>query len=117
LVAELSALAAVAGGGDLPTRVTVTNDRAPMTTPREAPIVEAACAVVEETLGEPAAVVAQHAFTDASKFVPLGVDQLILGPGRPEEAHCPNEGIAVSQYLTGIAVFERLARRHLGAAR
>jgi succinyl-diaminopimelate desuccinylase len=94
-------------------RVSVLNDRSPVTTSPDAPIVSAACAAVASVLGQEPHVRGQDAFTDASAFAALDVPQIILGPGRPEEAHCPNEGIEIADFLTGIAVFERLVRTNL----
>src|SRR5262249_30996245 len=95
-------------------RIQVLNDRPAVTTPLDAPIVRAAQVAVEGVLGHEPPVRGQDAFTDASVFARLGVPQIILGPGRPEEAHCPDEGIEVTDFLRGIEVFERLARTHLG---
>jgi succinyl-diaminopimelate desuccinylase len=95
-------------------RITVINDRPAVTTPIDAAIVRAARTAVEAVVGGEAMVRGQEGYTDASAFVELGVPQVILGPGEPEEAHCPDEGIDLRSFSTGIAVFDRLVREHLG---
>jgi len=96
--------------------VTVLNDRPPVETDAGDPLVAAAQAAVKSVLGRDIKIGGITAYTDASVFVDRRIPQIILGPGNMAEAHRPNEGASVSQFLEGIEVLAVLAREYLGEA-
>lgn len=77
----------------------------PMETPEDAPIIRAA----EELTGHGAEAVAFS--TEAPFFSTLGMDVVVLGPGDIEQAHQPNEFLALSRIEPTMQVLHQLIHR------
>ncbi len=75
---------------------------APMETPNEAAIVRA----VEEMTGHQSGAVAYA--TEGPFYVDLGLDALIFGPGSIDQAHQPNEYLALDQIGPGVCWLRQL---------
>jgi succinyl-diaminopimelate desuccinylase len=90
-------------------------ERGPVASDPQAPIVEAALAILKAQ-GRPQTPKATPGFaTDASVFQPAsGAPFLIFGPGIPQLAHQPNEYVEVDTYLKSIELFCELAVQYLG---
>ena len=77
----------------------------PMDTPREAPIVQAA----EALTGHPAEAVAFA--TEAPYLAQLGMDVVVLGPGEIEQAHQPDESIAIDHLQPTVELLRAFIHR------
>lgn len=94
--------------------VRVINDRAPVQTPSDAPLVTAARASVGAVLQREPAVRGAPYYTDASVLTPpTGVPTIILGPGDERLAHQPNERVPAADVLAAARCYVALARRLL----
>ncbi|MEO1553488.1 MAG: acetylornithine deacetylase [Pseudomonadota bacterium] len=49
--------------------------------------------------------------TEAGQFHQAGMEAVICGPGSIDQAHTPNEFIAVNQLREGVAIFDKLVQR------
>lgn len=94
--------------------VHVLNDRAPVQTPADAPLVAAARESVAAVLQREPEVRGAAYYTDASVLTPpTGVPTIILGPGDDRLAHQPNERVAAAEVLAAARCYTALARRLL----
>ncbi len=78
---------------------------APMETPEDSPIV----AAVEQLTGYPASGV--NFGTEGPFYRQMGMDTVILGPGNIDQAHQPDEYLALSQMEPTLELLESLIRR------
>ncbi|UCG71517.1 MAG: acetylornithine deacetylase [Chromatiales bacterium] len=77
----------------------------PMTTPAVAPIVKA----TEALTGAPAGAVAYG--TEAPYLTQLGMDVVVLGPGAIDQAHQPDEYLALDGIEPGVEILRALIRQ------
>jgi succinyl-diaminopimelate desuccinylase len=93
-----------------------TASRAAVATPAQDRIVQMVLQLCEEKLGRRQKPLPTPGFaTDASALCsdPV-IPFVIIGPGREERAHKPDEYVEISDYLRGIELYAELARRYLG---
>lgn len=94
--------------------IEIINDRAPVETDVEAPVVRAAIQVAQEVLRrdlEPGGV---NYYTDASVFAPAtGIPTIICGPGDPTLAHRPDEFIELEKLALATEFYAALALKML----
>jgi succinyl-diaminopimelate desuccinylase len=100
----------------LEARIRKTGSRAAAATDPDEHIVQLGIAVCEEQLGIRQEALPTPGFaTDASVLCsdpPLPF--LIIGPGREELAHKPDEYVEIDDYMKAIALYAALAERYLG---
>jgi acetylornithine deacetylase len=65
---------------------------------------------VRDLTGDNALRVASYA-TEAGQFQRAGLPAVICGPGSIEQAHQPNEWLAVSELERGLVIFDRLLKK------
>ncbi len=97
-------------------KVRPTGSRAAVATPAQDPIVQLVLQLCEEKLGGRRKPLPTPGFaTDASALCsdPV-IPFVIIGPGKEELAHTPDEYVDISDYMTGIELYAELARRFLG---
>jgi succinyl-diaminopimelate desuccinylase len=94
--------------------VKVTNDRAPVETSPEEPVVQNIAQVVAEVTGERPIPRGASYYTDGAALVPvLKTPMIICGPGDPRLAHQPNEHVEVSNLVQAARIFALAAVRLL----
>jgi len=108
----LEDLRALASAADV--SVEVLNDRPPVETPQDHPLVVAAVESGRDLFGERPVVRGAAYYTDASVFAPEGIPFVIVGPGPEEMAHQPDEYVSVASVLGAIDYYAHLAIRFLG---
>ncbi len=92
----------------------VTNDRAPVETSPEEPVVQSIAEVVAEVTGERPVPRGASYYTDGAALVPaLKTPMIICGPGDPRLAHQPNEYVEVSNLVQAAKIFTLAAVRLL----
>jgi succinyl-diaminopimelate desuccinylase len=91
---------------DFKASVKVTNDRAPVETFPEEPVVQNMAQVVAEVIGERPIPRGASYYTDGAVLVPaLKAPMIICGPGDPRLAHQPNEHVEVSNLVRAAKIF------------
>lgn len=86
--------------------VKVTNNRPPVETSPEEPVVQKFADVLAEVTGERPTPKGVYYYTDAVAFVPaLKAPMIICGPGDPKLAHQPNEYVEVSKLIEAAKIF------------
>lgn len=91
----------------------VLNDRPPVSTSTEIPLMALARQVYRDISGRQAVFRAANYYTDASVLsVPHQIPTLIYGPGDDRVAHQPDEFIQVEAYLASIHFYYHLAKRY-----
>jgi succinyl-diaminopimelate desuccinylase len=96
--------------------VAIINQRSPVATDAALPLVVAAQAAAENTLGHRPSPVGQSYFTDASVLVPAtGVPTLIIGPGEAGQAHQADEWVSLEKVIQAARIYTRLAQDWLAA--
>lgn len=86
--------------------VEVINDRVPIATSPEEPIVQRFCDVVAEIIGERPMPKGVHYCTDAAVLVPrLKAPLIICGPGDAKLTHQPNEYVEVAKLVEAARIF------------
>jgi len=99
---------------DFKASVKVTNNRAPVETSPEEPVVQSIVDVVAEVIGERPVPGGVSYYTDGAALVPvLKIPMIICGPGDPRLAHQPDEHVEVSSLLQAARVFALVAVRLL----
>ena len=94
--------------------VEVINDRVPIATSPEEPIVQRFCDVVAEIIGKRPVPKGVHYCTDAAVLVPtLKAPMIICGPGDAKLAHQPNEYVEVAKLVEAARIFTLAAVRLL----
>lgn len=98
-----------------PIHMEVLNDRPPVVTDPEAPVVQAALRLTSRLIGAQTVPTGAPYFTDASIYQPaLRLPVLIWGPGVPHMAHQPDEWVELSAYLDAIRFYSDLVVEYLG---
>jgi succinyl-diaminopimelate desuccinylase len=91
----------------------ILNDRPPVSTPTEAPLMALAQQVYQDIFGRQPIVRAPSFYTDASVLsISRQIPTVIYGPGDDRLAHQPDEFIRVDAYLTSIHFYYHLAKRY-----
>lgn len=99
---------------DFKASVKVTNNRAPVETSPEEPVVQSIVEVVSEVTGERPVLRGASYYTDGAALVPaLRIPMIICGPGDPALAHQPNEHVQVSNLVQAARIFALAAIRLL----
>jgi succinyl-diaminopimelate desuccinylase len=99
---------------DFKASVKVTNDRAPVETSPQEPVVQSFADVVAEVTGERPVPKGVRYYTDAVAFVPvLKAPMIICGPGDAKLAHQPNEHVEVSKLIQAAKIFTLAAAKLL----
>lgn len=92
----------------------VTNDRIPVETSPEEPVVQAFLDIVSEVTGERPVPKGVRYYTDAVAFVPvLKTPMIICGPGDAKLAHQPNEHVEISKLVQSVKIFTLAAAKFL----
>ncbi|MBI3966831.1 MAG: M20 family metallopeptidase, partial [Chloroflexi bacterium] len=94
--------------------IEVVNDRAPVVTTADAPLIQAAARVASEVLGAVAPGAVQFGsaayYTDLSVLVPPSrLPALICGPGEPDQAHVRDEWVAIDKVVVAARFYADLA--------
>jgi succinyl-diaminopimelate desuccinylase len=99
---------------DFKALVKVTNDRAPVETSPDEPVVQSFADVVAEVAGERPIPKGVRYYTDAVAFVPvLRAPMIICGPGDAKLAHQPNEYVEVSKLVQAARIYTLAAAKLL----
>ncbi|MGZ6202733.1 MAG: M20 family metallopeptidase, partial [Thermodesulfobacteriota bacterium] len=99
---------------DFKASVRVINDRAPVETSPEEPVVRIVADVIGELTGKRPAPGGASYYTDGAVLVPaLKAPMIICGPGDPGLAHQPNEHVEISSLVQAVRVFTLAAIRLL----
>jgi succinyl-diaminopimelate desuccinylase len=94
--------------------VSVINDRIPIETSPEEPVVQSFADVVAEVTGERPVPKGVRYYTDAVAFVPvLRTPMIICGPGDARLAHQPDEHVEVSKLIEAAKIYTLAALRLL----
>ena len=100
---------------DLRVEVAVENDKSPLETEAEEPLVAAMVESVAAVRGSKPSVGGVAYGTDAAVLGPaFDIPMVICGPGAPGMAHQPDEWVATDQLVEAAAIYADLARRLLG---
>ena len=109
LIADLSRRMA-----DFKASAKVANDRAPVETSPNDPIVQNFYDVVAEVAGERPVPKGVRYYTDAVAFVPvLRIPMIICGPGDAKLAHQPNEHVEISKLVQAAKIYTLAAAKLL----
>ncbi|MGZ3596044.1 MAG: M20 family metallopeptidase [Syntrophales bacterium] len=99
---------------DFKASVRVINDRAPVETSPEEPVVRIVADVIGELTGKRPAPGGASYYTDGAVLVPaLKTPMIICGPGDPGLAHQPNEHVEISSLVQAVRIFTLAAIRLL----
>jgi succinyl-diaminopimelate desuccinylase len=99
---------------DFKASVKVTNDRAPVETSPDVPVVQSFYDIVAEVAGERPVPKGVRYYTDAVAFVPvLKAPMIICGPGEAKLAHQPNEHVEISKLLQAAQIYALAAAKLL----
>lgn len=82
----------------------------PFETAEEAPIVQAAQAAREETLGRAETAGAPFG-TDAGKYAATGIPAVVMGPGSIDQAHAAVEWVDCAQVEAAVPIYKAIAMR------
>lgn len=100
---------------DFRASVRIVNDRIPIETSPQEPVVRSFAQVVEEVTGEKPVAKGVRYYTDAVAFVPeLKVPMIICGPGDARLAHQPDEYVEISKLIEAANIYTLAAARMLG---
>jgi succinyl-diaminopimelate desuccinylase len=99
---------------DFKASVSVTNDRLPLETSPNEPVVQSFMDVVAKVIGERSVPKGVRYYTDAVAFVPvLKAPMIICGPGDARLAHQPDEHVEVSKLIEAAKIYTLAAVRLL----
>jgi succinyl-diaminopimelate desuccinylase len=99
---------------DFKASVRVTNDRAPVETSSDEPVVQNFFDLVAEVAGERPVPKGVRYYTDAVAFVPaLKAPMIICGPGDAKLAHQPNEHVEISKLVQAAQIYTLAAAKLL----
>jgi len=91
---------------DFKASVRVTNDRIPIESSPDDPVVKGFLDIVAEVVGERPVPRGVRYYTDAVAFVPvLKTPMIICGPGNAQLAHQPNEYVEISKLIHSVRIF------------
>lgn len=99
---------------DFKASVKVINERVPLETSTDKPVVRKFSDVLFEINGRRPIPKGVNYYTDASIFVPaLNVPMIICGPGEEKLAHKPNEYIKISKLIEAVKIYTLFAKKLL----
>ncbi len=99
---------------DFKASVRVTNDRIPIESSPDEPVVQGFFDIVSEVTGERPVPKGVRYYTDAVAFVPvLKTPMIICGPGDATLAHQPNEYVEISKLMQSVKIFTLAGARFL----
>jgi len=99
---------------DFQASVKVVNDRPPVETSPNEPVVRKFADVVARVTGERPVPKGVHYYTDAVAFVPqLKIPMIICGPGDARLAHQPNEHVEITKLVQATGIFALAAAKLL----
>jgi succinyl-diaminopimelate desuccinylase len=99
---------------DFKASVKVTNDRAPVETSPDEPVVQSFYDIVAEVAGERPVPKGVRYYTDAVAFVPvLKAPMIICGPGEAKLAHQSDEHVEVSKLVEAAQIYALVAAKLL----
>jgi succinyl-diaminopimelate desuccinylase len=99
---------------DFKASVKVTNDRPPVETSPDEPVVQSFFDMVAEIEGVRPVPKGVRYYTDAVAFVPvLKAPMIICGPGDPKVAHQPNEHVEISKLVQAAEIYTLAAAKLL----
>lgn len=99
---------------DFKATVRVTNDRIPIESSPNEPVVQGFFDIVAEVTGERPVPKGVRYYTDAVAFVPvLKTPMMICGPGDATLAHQPNEYVEISKLIQSVKIFTLAGARFL----
>ena len=99
---------------DFQASVKVVNDRPPVETSPDEPVVRKFADVVAQVTGERPVPKGVHYYTDAVAFVPqLKIPMIICGPGDAKLAHQPNEHVEITKLVQAAKIFALAAAKLL----
>ncbi len=95
--------------------VRMINDRAPIETSPDEPVVQGFADAIEEVTGQRPVPKGTHYYTDAAVFVPaLRRPMVICGPGDARLSHQPDEHVEVSKLLEAAEIYTLAIAKLLG---
>lgn len=101
----------IAADAGLTASVTVIDDRPPVDTPEDAPVVRALCAAHQAVTGNPAVFGGVPGTTDGTILTrDAGLQTVVYGPGGKWIAHTKDEYVDVADIITATAVYAEAAR-------
>jgi len=101
----------IAADAGLTALVTVIDDRPPVDTPEDAPVVRALCAAHQAVTGSPAVFGGVPGTTDGTILTrDAGLQTVVYGPGGKWIAHTKDEYVDVADIITATAVYAEAAR-------
>lgn len=96
---------------DLRVEIEVENDKTPLETDRELPLVTALVEAVTSVRGQAPDVGGVTYGTDAAALTPaFGIPMVICGPGAPGMAHQPDEWVAIDELVQAGEIYARAAQ-------
>jgi succinyl-diaminopimelate desuccinylase len=99
---------------DFKASVRIANDRTPIQTSPQEPVVQSFADVVAEVTGHRPVPKGVRYYTDAVAFVPvLKTPMIICGPGDARLAHQPDENVELSKLIEAAKIYTLAARRLL----
>ncbi len=99
---------------DFKASVRVTNDRIPIESSPDEPVIQGFFEIVSEVTGERPVPKGVRYYTDAVAFVPvLKTPMIICGPGEAPLAHQPNEYVEISKLIQSLRIFTLAGVRFL----
>lgn len=100
---------------DFSAKLTVLNDRLPVTTAEDHPLVAKVNEAVTVVRGQPSTPAGVRYYTDAAAYVPVwDVPMIICGPGQAGMAHQPNEFVEVDRLVESVKIYLLATTRLLG---
>jgi succinyl-diaminopimelate desuccinylase len=100
---------------DLRVEIEIDNNKTPIETDRDEPLVQALIAAAAEVRGTEPVVGGVTYGTDAAALAPgFGIPMVICGPGAPGMAHQPDEWVPVDQLVQAAQIYTNVAQRLLG---
>jgi succinyl-diaminopimelate desuccinylase len=100
---------------DFKATLKVLNDRVPVTTAEDDPMVAKFNQAIQAVRGQPSKPSGVRYYTDAAAYVPVfEVPMIICGPGQAGLAHQPNEFVEVDRLVEGVKIYLLGTTRLLG---
>jgi len=114
LLDEVWRLAAATATPGIRFEIHVTNDKPPLVTAADAPFVETALMVAEQTLGRLPSLRGAPYLTDGSLLAgTTGIPAIVCGPGSQQGAHQVDESLAVDELACAFRFYAALAATYL----
>ncbi|MCO7174827.1 M20 family metallopeptidase [Sporolactobacillus kofuensis] len=109
-------LSALSETMDISFEIKVLNDMHYVSTAQEHPFIQLAADVLEQTLNKQPIFGGANYYSDGSLFTKENKEMpiLIFGPGNPDQAHQPDEWVAINNFYDSIRFYISLALSYLG---